>query len=205
MPKSFYKDFTVFTKYQEPKINIMKNIFFLFLAIMTFNSYSQNTPIVRRVIYERIQNNKFDAYDTLWYSSQAKRSRFYYYDLSKMNRIKIFGTDTLVSKKEDIEKELKRNYEIIETKLSDEKIPDIIGFSLKKAVVSVKNLKTNITSVYIVYYAQGKVASNFYFEDFFRDVPGLVMYYATNDSCYTKAIEIKEVNTSEMNIPRFKR
>lgn len=183
----------------------MKKIFFLFLAIMTFNSYSQNTPIVCRVIYERIQNNKFDAYDTLWYSSHAKRSRFYYYDLNKMNRIRIYGNDTIVRTKVDIEKELKSNYKILETKLIDEKVPDMIGFTLKKAVVSVKNLKTNNISRYTVYYNQGKVSSNFYFDDLFRDVPGLVIYYAANDSCYTKAIEIKEVNTSEMNIPRFKR
>lgn len=183
----------------------MKKIILLFLVLLTFNSYSQNTPVVQRVIYKTVQNNKFHSYDTLWFTNQAKKSRFYYYDLSKMTRMKIFGTDTLVGKKEDIEKELKTNYEILETKLSDEKIPDIIGFSLKKAVVSVKNFKTNITIVYIVYYAQGKVSSNFYFEDFFRDVPGLVMYYSSNDSCYTKAIEIKEVNISEMNIPRFKR
>lgn len=176
---------------------------FLFLLIFCFfgNVYSQGTV---RVVFAQYENGKISSHDTLWFTDHAKKTRFYYYDLDKMQRFKIWGDDTIMTSKKQVQDDLKKFYSAFNIQLLKSKPESILGLNLNMARVKAIGVDPKNSRTFMVHYAPIKIHKNFYFDDVFKDVPGLVVYWSIDDKNYTKAVEIKEVSEKEMNIPKLK-
>lgn len=175
----------------------------LFLSIYCFfgNIYSQGTI---RVVFAQYENGKINSYDTLWFTNHAKKTRFYYYDLDKMQRFKIWGDDTVMTSQKAVQANLKKQYSDFNVQLLKSKPESILGLNLNMARVKAIGVDPKNSRTFMVHYAPTKIHKNFYFDDIFKEIPGLAVYWSVDDKNYTQAIEIKEVDKEEMNIPKFK-
>jgi PhoPQ-activated pathogenicity-related protein len=184
------------------KSDMKKSMFaLLFVSIFLFvNLYSKS---VNRVVFVRYENGKIGSYDTLWFSDNAKKTQFYYYDLDQMQRYKILGNDTFMASRKKVQGDLKNHYSKFKTQLLNDKPDAKMGAELKKAKIKVVGVNPQNTREFTVYYAPMKIHKNFYFDDVFKDIPGLVVYWGIDEKNYTQILEMIEVDQTVMNIPKF--
>ena len=183
----------------------MKNLMYIFLFIVFFSNFNLFSQSIKRVVFSQHNNGKIINNDTLWFSENAKKTRFYYYDLNKMQRLKIYGKDTLITQKNTVQKDLKKQYSSFKTELLKEKPTTMMEIEVKKAKIFAKGEDSKNSRFFEVYYIPMKIHKNFYFDDIFKDIPGLVVYWGIDDENFTQISEIIDVDLSEMKIPTFSR
>ncbi|MDD2411870.1 MAG: hypothetical protein RBS19_07790 [Bacteroidales bacterium] len=176
------------------------NTILIAILISGSNLYSQSA---KRLVFARYENGKIGGYDTLWYTDNVKKTRFYYYDLNQMQRYKIWGNDTLITDRKMVKSDLKKHYTKIKTQLLKDKPNTMIGLELKKAKIKVVGVDSKNNREFTVYYAPLKIHKNFYYDDVFKDIPGLVVYWGIDEKNYTQIIEMNEAEMTEMNIPKY--
>ncbi len=180
-------------------MQVIKTILIAFL-IMGGNLYSQNA---KRLVFAQYENGKIGAYDTLWFSDKAKKTRFYYYDLDQMQRFKIWGNDTLITSRKSAQSDLKKHYSKFKTQFLKDKPNSMMGLELKKANIKVVGVDSKNSREFTVYYAPLKIHKSFYYDDIFKDIPGLVVYFGIDEKNYTQIVEMIDVDQTVMNIPKF--
>ena len=181
----------------------MNKLIHLFLFISVFSFCNLSSQNVKRLVFARYENGKIGSYDTLWFSDKAKKTRFYYYDLDRMQRYKIWGNDTLIASRKMVQSDLKKHYSKFKTQLLKEKPDAKMGTELKKAKIKVVGVNPQNSREFTVYYAPMKIHKNFYFDDIFKDIPGLVVYWGIDEKNYTQNVEMIDVDHTEMYIPKF--
>ncbi|MDD2411320.1 MAG: hypothetical protein PHR79_00230 [Bacteroidales bacterium] len=179
---------------------ILKKLLFFSMLCFLGNLYSQTV----QVVFAQYENGKISSYDTLWFTDHAKKTRFYYYDLDKMQRFRIWGKDTVMTSQKAVQDDLKKYYSKINVIRMKSKPEFTLGLDLYMARIKVVGVDEKNSRTLTVHYLPKKIHKNFYYDDIFKDIPGLILYWSIDDKNFTKAIEITEVDEKEMYIPKLK-